>query len=92
MKRFTLTIAALLLVICGACTNMNKTGESTTTEGTTTDHRTNAEMENHRTATDVDTISSPGSNATSIKSGDYNSRDEQHDVPTENANEEKPVK
>lgn len=65
MKRILLTLT--LVATLSACTNMNKTGENTTPEGTVVDSRTNADMEDDRIPANGDSVSSPGSNAAQIK-------------------------
>ena len=55
----TVFVAALLM----ACTNNNRTGSSMSEEGTVQSNNVNSDMEEHRTAADVDTVVSPGSNA-----------------------------
>jgi len=50
-----------------SCTNQNKNGQNMSPEGTTQTNRVNSEMENQRTPADVDTVTSPGSNALDLK-------------------------
>lgn len=57
-----LTMAATL-----SCTNQNKSGQNMSPEGTTQNNRVNSEMEDQRTPADVDTVTSPGSNALDLK-------------------------
>lgn len=62
-KILLVAIAGLLL----AC-NQTRPGQNTTDAGTQqSDNTVNAEMEDNRTASDVDTVISPGSNAKDIK-------------------------
>lgn len=62
--RFVLAVMASLLLGC----NQTTPGQNTTDAGTQqSDKSVNAEMENNRTASDVDTVLSPGSNAKDIK-------------------------
>jgi|SRR6218665_218020 len=50
-----------------SCTNNNRSGSNTSAEGTVQTNNVNAEMEDQRTAADVDTVTSPGSNAVDLK-------------------------
>jgi PBP1b-binding outer membrane lipoprotein LpoB len=85
MKLYKLKYAfAAGAMFLAGCTNMNKTGENMTEEETTVSSTVNSDMENERTAADVDTVTSPGSNSPNIKSGEYSSRDEQKQVTNDN--------
>ena len=55
------------IVSLTACNNMNRNGENTTAEGTTTTNAVNSDMEEHRTPAGTDTIASPGSNSMDLK-------------------------
>ena len=60
---------ALVVGILCSCNNSTP-GQNTTDQGTQlSDETVNAEMENNRTASDVDTVVSPGSNALDNKNG-----------------------
>lgn len=61
---------ALLILAMASCTNNNRSGSNMSEEGTTQSNRVNAEMEEHRTPSDIDTIVSPGSNALDHKNRD----------------------
>lgn len=56
-----------------SCTNNNRGGSNMSEEGTVQSNSVNAEMEDNRTAADVDTVVSPGSNAVENKNRDANS-------------------
>jgi len=60
-------ILLLVLIVAIGCTNMNKTGEATTPEGTIVNDRNNADKEDERTGDSGDSIVSPGSNSTEIR-------------------------
>lgn len=61
------TIVGFFLI---SCTNNNRNGSNMTEEGTVQTNNVNSEMEDNRTAADVDTIVSPGSNAVENKNRD----------------------
>ena len=70
MKTIRQTGLALLTVGLLGC-NQAHPGQNTTDSGTQLSEETvNSTMENNRTAADVDTVVSPGSNALDQKSGD----------------------
>jgi uncharacterized lipoprotein NlpE involved in copper resistance len=87
MKKYCLSI--LMILTLAGCNNMNKNGESTTSEGTTVNDRNNSDMEDNRTGATTDTVRSPGSNSENIEKGDYNARDEQKQIPPDNAGYQK---
>jgi len=62
---FLLSVLAAGLAI--SCTNNNRSGSNTSEEGTVQTNNVNAEMEDQRTPSDVDTVTSPGSNAADLK-------------------------
>lgn len=63
--KYSITLFAVGIILA-SCTNMNKTGENTTPEGTVVDSRTNADMEDDRTM-GGDSVRSPGSNSQDIE-------------------------
>ena len=81
--KYPLYLLIILLLSC--CTHMNKNGETTTPEGTTVTNNVNSDMETHRTAADVDSVRSPGSNSQNIEKGHYSQRDEQKQISSDNA-------
>jgi len=85
MKKFCGSILLALALALTGCNNMNKNGESTTAEGTTVSDRTNSDMEDNRTGATTDTVRSPGSNSEDIEKGEYNARDEQKQISSDNA-------
>jgi len=62
MKAST-TVLAVFSLLAFACTNNNRTDSNTSSEGTIQTNRVNSDMDDNRTAADIDTIVSPGSNA-----------------------------
>jgi len=62
-----LYLAVFLACLAISCTNNNRSGSNTSEEGTVQTNNVNAEMEDQRTATDVDTVTSPGSNSVDLK-------------------------
>lgn len=62
MKAST-TLLAVFSMLAFACTNNNRTDSNTSSEGTIQTNRVNSDMDDNRTAADIDTIVSPGSNA-----------------------------
>ena len=62
MKKLSYAVCALVLTLI-ACNQTNNNSGQTSPEGTTQTNRSNAEMEDNRTAAEVDSVSSPGSNS-----------------------------
>ena len=58
---------AVMIAFSISCTNNNRSGSNTSEEGTVQTNNVNAEMEDQRTPSDVDTVTSPGSNAVDLK-------------------------
>lgn len=60
-------VLALAAGIAAACHNNTQGGQNMSGEGTVQSNNVNSEMEDDRTASDVDTTLNPGSNALDLK-------------------------
>lgn len=63
MKKVTITLCLLAAMSLVSCNQSTTTPGETSPEGTVQTNRTNADMEEHRTSAEVDSIPSPGSNS-----------------------------
>lgn len=67
MKTTKIILGVVMAGILFSCTNNNRNGSNMSAEGTVQSNNVNNEMEDDRTAADVDTVVSPGSNAKELK-------------------------
>lgn len=62
-----IVLMAAMVAFSISCTNNNRSGSNTSGEETVQTNNVNAEMEDQRTLSDVDTVTSPGSNSVDLK-------------------------